>query len=101
MRGAVFRGRVRALPVIRSGVSRTLQALAVGVVAAPVAVLAQSTEVTLPEVRVIGTTPLSTSTPRRSTAPAPSPRRVRTARPAAATPAPAPVTTAPAAADPG
>ena len=63
-------GRTGDGSIVRSGAGWILQALALGSVASSGSALAQQTtaEVTLPEVRVIGTTPLSAvRTPRRST----------------------------------
>lgn len=104
MRGAASGKRVRGGSVPRSGATRLLQALALGAVSVPSPVFAQ--DVTLPEVKVIGTTPLSTvSTPRRSTAredSQPAPRRTPAAPTSQPTAAPAPAPPPPAVvAEPG
>jgi iron complex outermembrane receptor protein len=80
-----------------------LQALAFGTMALPGLALAQQTtpEVTLPEVRVIGTTPLSAvRTPRRST-PTGGGRQRAPRTTTAAPAAPVPVAAVPVATDPG
>jgi iron complex outermembrane receptor protein len=95
-------GRAGGRSIFQSGAGRILQALALGSVALPGPALAQqtTTEVTLPEVRVIGTTPLSAvRTPRRSPSTGGSQRPPRTTRAAPA--APVPVAAEPVATDPG
>src|SRR6267142_4360149 len=99
-RSSAMGGRTRGRSIFRSGAGRILQALAFGSVAWPGPALAQQTtpEVTLPEVRVIGTTPLSAvRTPRRSSGGGGSQRTPRTTTPGPA--APAPVATDPMPAD--
>ena len=95
-------GRTGGGSIFRSGAGWILQALALGSVASSGPALAQQTtpEVTLPEVRVIGTTPLSAvRTPRRSTPTGGSQRAPRTTTAAPA--APVPVAAEPVATDPG
>ena len=95
-------GRTGDGSIVRSGAGWILQALALGSVASSGSALAQQTtaEVTLPEVRVIGTTPLSAvRTPRRSTPTGGSQRAPRTTTAAPA--APVPVAAEPVATDPG
>ena len=72
MGGAASRKR-RVVSELRSCARRALPALAFGAVTLPATALAQTAEVTLPEVSVIGTSPLST---------------VRSARPSGGTPRP-------------
>ena len=72
-----IQGDRRTLPVTRSGSAEHCRRWPSGVLAAPTPAFAQA-EVTLPEVRVIGTTPLSTVRTRAVPPPArPSPRRAR------------------------
>src|SRR5712691_4232874 len=88
-RSSAMGGRTGGRSIFRSSASRILQALAFGSVALPGPMLAQQTtpEVTLPEVRVIGTTPLSAvRTPRRSSGGGGSQRPTRTSTPAPAAP---------------
>jgi iron complex outermembrane recepter protein len=107
MRGVASQRSKRSRSVPRSGAGRILRALALGTLSVPSPIFAQQADVTLPEVKVIGTTPLSSvSTPRRSSAREDSQPTVRRAAPAtgrpAAAPAPAPVPVVePVATDPG
>jgi hypothetical protein len=62
---------------------KALQLLGFGIIAVPASAFAQTAEVTLPEVRVIGTTPLSTVRTARPRAPVSPGRRTVPAGPAA------------------
>jgi iron complex outermembrane receptor protein len=80
---------------LRSGTRRALPALAFGALTLPAAALAETAELNLPEVNVIGTSPLSTvRSARPSTGGRPRPSRPTAGVPGASpTPAPAPVPT--------
>ena len=71
----------------RAALRKALRLLGFGIIAVPASAFAQTSEVTLPEVRVIGTTPLSTVRTARPTAPVSPGRRAVPAGPAAPAPA--------------
>src|SRR5256885_14584643 len=102
MRAGGSRLRQHRAPVLPAGWRRALPMLAFGILTCPASVLAQNAEVTLPEVKIIATTPLSSVRPARqvSSGGGGSPRPATTTAPAARTAAPTPGPVAPSVAPP-